>query len=186
MDAVPLMPDVADLPDVVRGLRDERWRRFVWAYVFGGADGQSAARAAGYADSGGIACKVRAHELLQRDQIQDAIKALTGKYLFSLAPKAVLRLGEILDNPKHSKHAKAIEMVLDRTGHGTQTDVNVTVGGEVTVNHTDTALENLRSMLELGVPREKLVDIFGFSGLSRYEKMLAESAPRQVEGTVNR
>ena len=152
----------------------------MWGYVFGGGEGAAAARIAGYSDAG-EACKVRAHSLLQRDEIQDAIKALTGKYLFSLAPKAVLRLGEILDNPKHSKHTKAIEMVLDRTGHGAATDVNVNVQGEVTVNHTDAALENLRSMLELGVPREKLEGIFGFSGLSRYEKMLAERGPKVIE-----
>lgn len=158
----------------------------MWAYVFNGAEGAAAARVAGYSDVG-EGCKVRAHGLLQRDEIQDAIKALTGKYLFSLAPKAILRLGEILDNPKHSKHAKAIEMVLDRTGHGAQTDVNVNVSGELTVNHTDEALADLRRLRDLGVPREKLVEMFGFSGLSRYEKMLAEvdaRAPKQIEGEV--
>jgi hypothetical protein len=185
-DAVPLMPDMSDLPEAVRKLRDERWRRFTWGYVFGGGEGAAAARFAGYSDVK-EACKVRAHGLLQRDDIQAAIKALTGKYLFSLAPKAILRLGEILDNPKHAKHTKAIEMVLDRTGHGAQTDVNVNVSGELTVNHTDQALSDLRALLELGVAREKLIEVFGFSGLSRYEKMLAEAdarTPKLIEGEV--
>jgi len=184
-DVVPLMPDASDLPEAVRGLRDERWRKFAWGYVFGGGEGAAAARFAGYSDAG-EGCKVRAHGLLQRDEIQAAIKALTGKYLFSLAPKAILRLGEILDNPKHAKHAKAIEMVLDRTGHGGVTDVNVNVSGELTVNHTDQALNDLRALLELGVSREKLIEVFGFSGLSRYEKMLAEQGPKLIEGEVNR
>ena len=55
------------------------------------------------------------------------------------------------------------------------------VGGEVTVNHTDAAVRDLRALLELGVAREKLIEIFGFSGLSRYEKMLAERAPKVIE-----
>lgn len=180
------MPDISDLPEQVRRLRDERWRKFAWAYVFNGAEGAAAARLAGYSDAG-EGCKVRAHGLLQRDEIQDAIKALTGKYLFSLAPKAVLRLGEILDNPKHSKHAKAIEMVLDRTGHEARTGVDVSVSGELTVNHTDEALSDLRRLRDLGVPREKLVEMFGFSGLSRYEKMLIEAdakAGKLIEGEV--
>ena len=186
-DVVPLMPDIGDLPEAVRKLRDERWRRFVWAYVFGGAEGASAARVAGYSDVGD-ACKVRAHGLLQRDEIQDAIKALTGKYLFSLAPKAVLRLGEILDNPKHAKHTKAIEMVLDRTGNEAKSGVNVNVTGEVTINHTDAALDDLKRLIEFGVPREKLVETFGFSGLTRYEKMLEarESRALVIDGEASR
>lgn len=174
------MPEMADLPEQVSRLRDERWRKFAWAYVFGGAEGAAAARFAGYSDVG-EGCKVRASGLLQRDDIQDAIKALTGKYLFSLAPKAVLRLGQILDNPKHGKHTKAIEMVLDRTGYEAKTGVEVNVSGSVTVNHTDEALADLRRLRDMGVPREKLLETFGFSGLSRYEKMLAEQDGKTIE-----
>jgi hypothetical protein len=49
----------------------------------------------------------------------------------------------------------------------------------VTVNHTDAAIEDLRRLLALKVPREELVQIFGFSGLDRYEKML-EIADQRV------
>jgi len=34
------------------------------------------------------------------------------------------------------------------------------------------------------VAREKLVEIFGFSGLPRYEKMLAEQDRRALPGSV--
>ena len=58
---------------------------------------------------------------------------------------------------------------------------------DVTVNHTDSALQDLRTLIGLGVAREKLVEIFGFSGLSRYEKMLEEQDRRSgklIEGEV--
>lgn len=170
---MPLMPDEAGLPDEFRGLRDARRKAFVWNYVFNGAQGAAAARAAGYSDVAEGA-KVRAHGLLQRDDVNDAIRALCSKFLFSLAPKALLRLGEILDDPKHPKLAKAIEMTLDRTGHAAATQVDVNVSGSVQLNHTDEAVDQLATLRELGVPREKLLETFGYSGLARYEKMLDE------------
>lgn len=180
MDDTPLMPALADLPDAVRDLRDDRWRRFVWGYVFNGANGAAAARAAGFSDAADGA-KVRAHALLQRDDIQGAIEALSRRYLFSLAPKAILKLDQLLDDPRHPKHDKAIGMVLERTAPAkSQVDVNVT--GSVQVNHTDAALEDLRRLVALNVPREKLVEVFGHSGLERYEKMLVHAANRIIDG----
>jgi hypothetical protein len=184
---VPIMPALHELPDALRELRDARHRAFVWNYVFNGANGSAAARVAGYSDHL-EAAKVRAHHLLQRDDIQAAMAALTGRYLFTLAPKAILRLDALLDDPRHPKHVKAIELTLDRTGHPGKTTVDVNVSGSVQVNHIDAALNDLGRMLDMGVPREKLVEAFGFSGLQRFEKMLAERRarePRQIEGTVS-
>jgi terminase small subunit-like protein len=134
----PLMPPLEGLPEALRDLRDERRQKFAWNYVFNGANGAAAARAAGYSDES-EAAKVRAHALLQRDDVQEAVQALTGRYIFSLAPKAVLRLNDLLDNPKHPKHERAIDMVLSRSGHGEKTTVDVNVRGSIQVNHTDHA-----------------------------------------------
>lgn len=177
-DAIPLMPEAGDLPDALRDLKDVRWRRFVWAYVFNGANGSAAAKVAGYSDAS-EACKVRAHALLQRDDIQAAIKALCSRYLFSLAPKAILRLDEILDNPKHPKHA---DVAVKLSGHTERSAVDVNVNVEV--NHTDAAVEDLRRLLALGVPDAKLVEMFGYSGLDRYRKMLAAADAKLIEGRV--
>jgi hypothetical protein len=42
-------------------------------------------------------------------------------------------------------------------------------------------------MLDAGVPREKLIEHFGFTGLSRYERMLEESEqsgrPKLIEAS---
>lgn len=154
--------------------------------MFNGADGAKAARAAGYSDVK-EGCKVRAHWLLHRADIQKALQELCTKYLFSLAPKAIFRLGGLLDKPNHRHHAKAIEMTLSRTGHGERTALDVNVSGGVTVSRTEDALDTLRTLRSLGVPREKLVETFGFSGLARYEKLLDAAAAgeaKQIEGEV--
>jgi|SRR5665213_906129 len=182
---IPLPPALDDLPEAMQSIRDERRRAFAWNYVFNGANGTAAAKAAGYSDAS-EACKVRAHHLLQRDDVQAGIKALTTRYLFSLAPKAVLRLEELLDNPKHPKHDKAIEMTLSRSGHGEKSSVDVNVSGSVTLNHTDSAIEDLRRLMALGTPRDRLIEAFGFSGLGRYERMLADKVSRETKTIEHR
>ncbi len=182
---IPLIPEASALPDEFQRL-NARQRAFAWNYVFNGANGAEAARAAGFSDVAEGA-KVRAHGMLQRDDVSDAIRALTTKYLFSLAPMAVLRLKELLDNPKHPKHVKAIEMTLDRAGQSARTAIDVNVSGSVTVNHTDAAVEDLARLLALGVSRERLIETFGYSGLPRIERMLADRqarAGRLIEGEV--
>lgn len=162
-----------------------RERLFVWAYVTSD-DGNAtqAARDAGYPDAGGIAAKVRAHALMHRTRVQEAIREVSIKEFGTLLPVAVGATRAILQNPKHPDHAAIVKSTLSRLGLAEKTGVDVTVGGEVTVNHTDAALEQLRVLLGLGVPREKLVETFGFSGLERYEKMLAARAPKEIEGEV--
>lgn len=185
MAEIPIMPPLSDLPAEFADIRDERRRKFAWAYVFNGAQGAAAARVAGYSDESEGA-KVRAHYLLQRDDVQAGIKALTTRYLFSLAPKAVLRLEELLDNPAHPKHDKAIDMALSRSGHGERSTLDVNLKAEIT-NHTDAAVNDLRMLLALGASEEKLIEAFGYSGLERYRKMLAEAdarAPKVIEGRV--
>ncbi len=182
---IPLMPEASALPEEFQVL-NARQQAFAWNYVFNGANGAQAARDAGFSDVAEGA-KVRAHGMLQRDDVSEAIRALTTKYLFSLAPMAVLRLKELLENPKHPKHAKAIEMTLDRAGQSARTAIDVNVSGSVQVNHTDAAVEDLARLLALGVSRERLVETFGFSGLPRLERMLADRRRRevrQIEGEV--
>jgi hypothetical protein len=48
----------------------------------------------------------------------------------------------------------------------------------------DAAIEDLRRLKMLGVPREQLIETFGYSGLDRYEKLLAERQPKLIEATA--
>lgn len=153
---------------------NERERKFVWSYVLNGGNGSQAARDAGYSDVA-EGCKVRAHYLLHRERVLAAVDEVGRKTFRGLLIPAITALRTLIDKPDHPDHAKAVQSTLSRLGLAERSGVDVTVSGEVTVNHTDEAIGQLRALKELGVPREKLEEIFGFSGLSRYEKMLGEA-----------
>lgn len=145
----------------------------------GNADGAEAARVAGYSDASEGA-KVRAHYLLHRADVQAALRDLGQRYLYNLMPKALVRLNDLLDSKNPADRGKAIDRVLNRVpGFSERTSVDVNAQLDVTVNHTSEAVEQLRTLRDLGVPRDKLIELFGFSGLSRYEKMLSELDARR-------
>ena len=161
----------------------ERERKFVWFYVTNmDENGAQAARDAGYSDVG-EAAKVRAHYLLHRERVLAAIEEVGRKAFRGQLIPAIRANSRMLQNEKHPDHAKTVQSTLSRLGLVERSGIDVNVSGDLTVNHTDQALNDLRALLALQVPREKLVEIFGFSGLSRYEKMLAE-APKLIEGEV--
>lgn len=175
--------------DVMRGVElgpamqacSVRERRF--AYLLGtgicetAADG---ARKAGYADPGphSGAAAVRGHHLLHRERVAKAIEEVARKEFRMLVLPAIAAMRRLVRNPDHPDHAKSVATVLSRLGFGEKTAVDVNVSGDVTVNHTDSAIEDLRRLKAIGVPREKLTEIFGYSGLPRYEAMLAERDAR--------
>lgn len=168
----------------------DRERKFVWFYVTDN-DGNAteAARKAGYSDPGrdSAAIRVQAHALMHRDRVLAAIDEVGRKAFRGLLIPAVRATSKLIENEKHPDHAKTVQSTLSRLGLGERTGVDVKVEGEITHNHTDSALNDLRTLIGLGVAREKLVEIFGFSGLSRYEKMLEEvdaRAPKLIEGEV--
>lgn len=182
MDDIPLLPSPDQLSQPMQALRDDRHRKFAWAYMMGAANGAEAARWAGFSDSSGAA-KVTAHHLLLRDDIQAALRDLGQRYLFNLMPKALMRLNALLDSPNKLDQGKAIERVLNRVkGFAEQQKVDVEVTGEVKIGVTDAALQDLRSLLALGVSREKLIETFGHSELPRLERMLLAAQQRSEGG----
>jgi hypothetical protein len=178
-----------DLGPKMAALRP-REQQFVWHYVLNGGNGAQAARDAGYSDAAEGA-KVRAHALLHSKKVLDAVMEMGLRTFRGLLVPAVAAARALIEKPDHPDHAKMVNSVLDRVGPSVRSgiDLNMNVSGEVTVNHTDAALGDLRMLLAMGVPRQKLEDTFGASGLLRYERMLAEQdgrAPKMIEGEVVR
>jgi len=163
----------------------ERERKFVWFYLTneGPPNGAQAARDAGYSDAAEGA-KVRAHTLLHRERVILALEEVGKKAFRGLLGPAIKATAAMIADPKHADHAKTVSATLSRLGLVEKSGVEVSVSGDLTVNHTDAALNDLRTLIGLGVAEEKLIEIFGFSGLSRYRKMLAEvdaKAPKVIE-----
>jgi hypothetical protein len=88
----------------------------------------------------------------------------------------------LIRDPKHRDHARAIGMMLDRTD---KVETHTTITHHVEVDHNAQAIEQLRLLKGLGVTREKLVEVFGYSGLGRYERLLVErDQPKRISGPL--
>lgn len=162
----------------------DRERRFVlFLLAQDDLNASEAARQAGYADPGphSAAVRVKGHQLMHRDRVLEAIEEVGRKEFRSLLVNAILATKRLIANKDHPDHAKVVQSTLSRLGLGERSGVDVKVSGEVQHNHTDAALADLRVLLQMGVPREKLVETFGFSGLARYEKMLAVADGRAAK-----
>lgn len=168
----------------------ERERAFVWYYVIEQETQTEAARKAGYADNGSLgdnaksSIRVRAHDLMHRERVLEAIDEVGRQAFRGLLAPAIAAVKRIIENPKHPDHSKVVAATLNRLGLVEKTGVEVSVNGTIAVNHTDAAVSDLKALRELGVSREKLIEMFGFSGLSRYEKMLDEREGRAPRGPL--
>jgi hypothetical protein len=107
------------------------------------------------------------------------------KRIRASAPRAIRALQHLIEDPEHKDHARGIGMVLDRV-HPAETRHTVDVVHHV--DHDAEAIAQLRMLKQLDVPRAKLEDVFGFTGLSRYERLLeledARKQPRLIEGSA--
>jgi hypothetical protein len=169
-------------------------RRQIFAFTYGSGIAQSAreaARLAGYSDPALSATGKpsnslgsRAHQLLHEPAIIEAIEEVAAREFRNLIPLIIGGAKQILLDPKHRDYAKTVLSLLARLGYAEKTSVDVNVSGEVTVNHTDAAVEDLRRLKELGVSRERLLESFGAIGLDRYERLLAERTPKLIEGSA--
>jgi hypothetical protein len=162
-----------------------RERAFVIAYLRNGGNGAAAAREAKYSDHLG-GDRVRAHELLHRERVLSALDEVGRKEFRGLLIPAITAMRRLLDSPDHPDHARSVQSLLSRLGFSEKTTVDVTVSGQIELNHTDQAVEDLRVMLDLGIPEEKLIETFGYSGLGRYRKMVeskyGKGSPQLIEG----
>jgi hypothetical protein len=117
---------------------------------------------------------------MHRERVIAAMDEVGRKAFRELLLPAVMAATRLVGDPKHPHHAKTVLSVLARLGLAERTGVDVNVTGEVTVSHTQEAVDQLAAFKKLGVPRDKLIEMFGFSGLTRYEGMLLEQDRKRL------
>lgn len=172
--------------DAMNALPNDKWRAFVIHYLieapaFGAAT--RAARAAGFGTptTRPIVMARYAHRVMQDHRMQKALMEQSKLLLRAHAPEAVNALLAIVRDVRHKDHARGVQMLLDRTD---SVELHSTVTHQVEINHTDEALRELAFLKKHNVDRAALEEMFGYSGLSRYEAMLAErdATPKRVSG----
>jgi hypothetical protein len=164
-------------------------RRLAFALATGLAESAAAAaRMAGYSSKGG-GDRVSAHRALSRSHVREAAKEFAGTELLSQVGLALKANRELLLNPKHPSHEKAVSSTLNRLGFGERTGVDVNVsGGIVMKDHDRLAVEDLRMCIALKYTEEMLIEAFGYSGLPRYRKMMEEEDRKRghlIEGDAS-
>jgi hypothetical protein len=182
-----------ELGPCMRALPNNKWRAFVDFLILEnpghGAQTNAARRAGfGHARTSPLNMAKIASRLMRDERMQAAIAEEARKVLRGSAPEAAKALIELVRNPEHRDHARALQMVLARTDPEiTRHDMNIV---HKVVNEDDESLEELRALRQLGTSREKLVELFGGNGLSRLEKLEAADAERRaakakvIEGEV--
>ena len=135
----------------------------------------AAARTAGYGNREGTSTpktmSVIAQRLMNNDKVIAAIAEMTKKMIRSEALASVQTVREIRDDITHKDRLKAAMVFIERVDP-VETKHNVEVTHKV-VNHDQEAVDTLRHMKAIGATPAMLEAHFGFTGLSRYERLLA-------------
>ena len=158
-------------------------RRFVLELRYGPAGYGSevrAARAAGFGTptSSDNAMKVEAHRTLHHPKVQEALREVGGKIIRAEAFQSIKNTARIANDIQHKDCLKANLALMDRGGFAVETHHHVTVSH---IDHDAEAVGELRALLDMGVAKEKLEELFGRNGLTRYERLLAIEDGKRAE-----
>jgi hypothetical protein len=154
----------------MEALGDDRRRRFAWLMACGAKNATVAAREAGYSDKADGA-KVRAHGLMHNPEVRAAIEEASRCVLLDLAPMAIQAAKAILQDPKHSSHARIIETVLDRTGFFAKSEHTVKVEHSLDTKELEDLARRLAA--ENGIDPKRLLGV-----------NTATNTPLVIEGEV--
>jgi hypothetical protein len=185
--AAPLVTDDMVTADESLGpcmrLLTPKQRRFVLELRHGPAGYGSeirAARAAGYGSptSSDLSMRQLAHQALHNPKVQDALRELGGKIIRAEAFQSIKTTSAIARDLTHKDCFKANLALMDRGGFAVETHHHVTVEH---VDHDAEAVGELRTLKSLGVAPEKLLELFGRNGLTRFERLLALEDTRRSE-----
>lgn len=147
------------------------------AFVLSRMSGQNfanAARQAGYGkpDSSAETMASIGYRVSHYPRVVEALMEEAKKSIRALAPQAVSTVHEAMSTFDPKARLKAAEMVLSRTDAVVQKQ-DVNVKHEV-VDHRHEALIQLKTLKALGVTRDKLEELFGFTGLPMLERQLEQ------------
>jgi hypothetical protein len=138
-------------------------------------NGAEAARIADYGIEGKSTAESYAkiaYRLLHRDRVVALVQEHCTKRMRSLGPKAIQALGQMIGDPKCKDRMRAVATVLDRIDPP-QSKLNVDVNVTHKIDHDGDAVAALRAFRKQGATQDFLENWFGYSGLGRYEKLLA-------------
>jgi len=173
----------------MRALPNDKWRAFVEFYLLETArnthKNNYGAQARAYRLAGFGSPKTKpigmahvAWRLMRDDRMIAAIAEESRKLLRSGGPEVVKAWRDMVRNPEHPGHARAVLAGVDRLDPVESRQVI-----EVSHRHVDhdvEALEELRALRQLGTAREKLVELFGQNGLDRLERLEAVDKLRRA------
>ena len=161
-------------------------RRFVLSLITGkpghGAL-TAAAKRAGYNMKGATLSK-HAHDLSRNPKIIAAINEEAKKFIRGSGhAEAVAAVMNMIRDPSHRDHARAVGMVLERADAAvSKHSLDVTHRVE---DPDRAALEELKALRQLGTPRQKLLELYGPNGLDRLEILeAAEIAQRAAAAKI--
>jgi len=160
-------------------------RAFILALLEGATHAQ-AARDAGYGNEEGTTSPASfariAHRTLTRPRVVDALMEQMKVSVRSLAPEVMRTLRDTLNGGDATQRAKVALNLLERYQPTVQ-KVDAHVTHEI-VDRRQDELQALRTAKALGASREKLIELFGFTGLPMLEQQLEkEKQPIEVEFT---
>jgi hypothetical protein len=94
-------------------------------------------------------------------------------------PEAASALLNMIRDPGHRDHARAVMGLLDRVDPvATKHSIDVT---HRTIDPDQEALEEMRAARKLGATRDKLLELYGANGLDRLEALEAVDNARRAD-----
>jgi hypothetical protein len=163
----PTVPiDKSLLGPMMAALPNDRWRAAAVAR-FMAKSNTAAIIAAGFSSS--PASRQTAYNIFHDERMLRALRELGEKHLVNGIPDAIGAVEEILADKDHKDRLRAAQTLLDRA-------YPLTTHQHLTVEHIDhdaEAVAQLRILKGLGVAPEKLEQIFGVNGITKFERLLA-------------
>lgn len=160
---------------------NERQRAFVRFFLMerpGYGAAVAAYRKAGYGKTSKPTTQSKdAYHLLRTEKVIAAISEEARKVLRGIGhAEAVSALLNMIRNPKHRDHARAVDMILRRADPEiSKIDVTHRV-----IDPDQEALEELRALRKLDTNRDKLLELYGPNGLDRLEMLEAADNARRA------